>query len=313
MAAPPMFIMSLDCEGKWGMADGLQSYHHRLLTSDRLEGAYRQLLAMLDRHGIAATFAFVMAFALDEEERRQFPMLDEAKNADDPWLRHYWDSLKAGQGDGWHLPKALEMVRSAGAHEIASHSFCHRPFGDSSLDPAGAAAELAAAEQAARLKQVELKTLVFPRNEVGNLPAVRAAGYLGYRQRLQRRGGRIAALLEEFDTRRRPQPPTPAVDGLVPIPPGHFFNWRFGLRKLVPPAVTVARWRGQLERCARDGGVVHLWLHPHNLLTGPGTSSVLSDVLAYVGQLRDARSLDVLTQQEYCERIIAVRVRTLGS
>ena len=26
------FIISLDCEGKWGMADKLQPYHHRLLT-----------------------------------------------------------------------------------------------------------------------------------------------------------------------------------------------------------------------------------------------------------------------------------------
>lgn len=304
MAAAPIFVMSLDCEGKWGMADGLQPYHHRLLTSERLAGAYRQLLGMLERHGLAATFAFVMAFVLSEAERRRFAMLDHKNNPDDPWLKHYWTSLAAGQGDGWHLPEALEMVREAGVHEIASHSFCHRPLGDKSLDAAGAATELEAAAQAARLKQVELRTLVFPRNEVGNLPAVRAAGYLGYRQRLERRGGRLAALLEEFDTRRGPQPARAAVDGLVPIPAGHFFNWRFGLRKLVPPAVTVARWRRQLERCARDGGVVHLWLHPHNLITGPSTAPVLDRVLGEVARLRDAGRIAVLTQRDYCERVV---------
>lgn len=305
MASPPMFVMSLDCEGKWGMADGLQPYHHKLLTSERLAGAYRQLLDLLERHRVGATFAFVMAFVLGEAERRQFPLLDEASNPNDPWLRHYWDSLSAGRSDGWHLPEALDMVRAAGGHEIASHSFCHRPLGDRSLDPAGAAAELALASQAARLKQVELKTLVFPRNEVGNLPAVRAAGYRGYRQRLERRGGRIAALLEEFNTSRGPQPAKPATDGLVPIPPGHFFNWRFGLRRLVPPAVTVQRWRGQLERCARDGGVVHLWLHPHNLITGPGTAAVLDRVLGEVARLRDRGQIEVLTQHEYCQRLAA--------
>jgi peptidoglycan/xylan/chitin deacetylase (PgdA/CDA1 family) len=304
MRTPPTFIMSLDCEGKWGMADSLRPYHHRDLTDSNLAGAYRQILEMLARYDLAATFAFVMAFVLREEERRRFAMLDEAGNPDDPWLRHYWDSLRDGQGDGWHLPDALDLVREAGGHEIASHSFCHRPLGNSSLDAAGAADELAAAGEAARLKQVELKTLVFPRNEVGNLPAVRRAGYLGYRARLERRGGRIAALMEEFITNRGPQPVAPVADGLVAIPAGHFFNWRFGLRRMVPPAVTIARWQGQLRRCVRDGGVVHLWLHPHNLITGPGTAPVLDRILAEVARLRDQGQVEVLTQRQYCERVV---------
>ena len=65
---------------------------------------------------------------------------------------------------------------------------------------------------------------------------------------------------------------------MVAIPAGFFFNWRFGLRRIVPPAVTELRWRNLLNRCAREGGVVHLWLHPHNLITGPGTAPVLSSV-----------------------------------
>jgi peptidoglycan/xylan/chitin deacetylase (PgdA/CDA1 family) len=302
MTSPPMFIMSLDCEGKWGMADALEPYHHQLLTSERLVSAYRQLLDLLARHDIAATFAFVMAFVLNEKERRRFAVLDEAGNVGDMWLRHYWQSLRAGQDDGWHLPEALEMVREAGGHEVASHSFCHRPLGDSSLTEGGANAELGAAAEAAQLKGVELKTLVFPRNEVGNLSAVRAAGYLGYRASLQRRGGRITALLEEFVTTRGPQPVEAVPNDLIAIPSGHFFNWRFGLRRLVPPCVTAARWRTQLDQCVRDGGVVHLWLHPHNLVTGPGTAYVLDGVLAEVARLRDGGRITVMTQRDYCER-----------
>ena len=307
MAHPPTFIMSLDCEGKWGMADMLQPFHHRDITNANLARAYRQLLAMLARHDIAATFAFVMAFTLSEDERRRFDVLDEASNPGDPWLRHYWDCLQAGLDDGWHQPEAFDMVRSEARHEIASHSFCHRPLGDRSIDAAGAARELSLAAEAARLKQVALKTLVFPRNEVGNLAVVRSAGYLGYRARLHRRGGKAAALLEEFVLWRQPQAPLAEAEGMVAIPPGHFFNWRFGPRRLIPPAVTVDRWRNLLDRCVREGGIVHLWLHPHNLITGPGTASVLSEVLAYVGQLRDGGSLNVLTQQEFCRRLVAAR------
>jgi peptidoglycan/xylan/chitin deacetylase (PgdA/CDA1 family) len=310
MTVRPTFIMSLDCEGKWGMADELRPFHHRDITGDNLKKAYRQLLDMLGRHDIRATFAFVMAFTLREEERGQFDLLEERKNPGDSWLRYYWDSMKSGQGDGWHCPEAFEMVRNAGTHEIASHSFCHRPLDDESIDAAGAAEELAHAGKAAKLKQVEFKTLVFPRNHVGNLPAVRAAGYRGYRSQLRPRGVRVGALLEEFVTWRQPQRPPSSGDALVAIPAGHFFNWRFGLRKLVPPAVTIARWHNQLEACGRHGGVVHLWLHPHNLITGPDTAPVLDRVLGEVARLRDAGRIQVLTQDGYCEHL--ARAKTVA-
>jgi hypothetical protein len=287
------------------MADNLQPYHHRDLTSANLARAYRQLLDMFARYEISATFAFVMAFALTPAERRQFPVLDPSRNGSDPWLKHYWRCLGSGLGEGWHEPGIFELVRESGRHEIASHSFCHRPLGDASISAAGAIEELGNANAAARLKNVELKTLVFPRNEVGNLPAVRSAGYLGFRSRLARpkgRSGRVAALLEEFNIRAGPQPPLERADGLTVIPPGNFFNWRFGLRRLVPASVTKARWRSQLHQCARDGGVVHLWLHPHNLITGPTTAPVLADVLQEVAALRDRGRIEVMTQRAYCER-----------
>lgn len=308
LPAPPTFILSLDCEGKWGMADQLEPYHQREFTTAKLTGAYQQLLAILARYDISATFAFVMAFVLSAKEREHFPVLADDRNGEDPWLRHYWHDLAAGHSDGWHCPETLDLVREAGVHEIASHSFCHRPLGDGSIGQAGAVRELAHAAEAAAQKNVELKTLVFPRNDVGNLPAVRAAGYLGYRERLPRPGGRrgqAMALAEEFVLTRKPQNPRPNREGLVTIPPGHFFNWRFGLRRLVPPKITVLRWRNQLHRCARDGGVVHLWLHPHNLITGPGTAQVLSAVLADVAGFRDRGEIEVLTQRAYCARRFA--------
>jgi peptidoglycan/xylan/chitin deacetylase (PgdA/CDA1 family) len=292
------------------MADRLQPYHDRDFTTANLAGAYRQLLAMLARHDIRATFAFVMAFTLTAKERERFPVLDPRRNRDDNWLRHYWQDLEAGHVDGWHCPEALDLVREFGAHEIASHSFCHRPLGDASIDADGAAQELAYADEAAKLKKVELRTLVFPRNDVGNLRAVRSAGYLGYRSRLPRQGGRrgqAMALLEEFAVRRRPQVALDEREKLVAIPSGYFFNWRFGLRRLVPPRVTEMRWRNMLNRCTRDGGVVHMWLHPHNLITAPTTAPVLSPVLAEVARLREQGKIDVLTQREYCERRLGAK------
>jgi peptidoglycan/xylan/chitin deacetylase (PgdA/CDA1 family) len=297
------FIISLDCEGKWGMADHLEPYHQRLLTDRALANVYDCLVELFGRYDMAATFAFVMAFLLDPEERRQFPaLLDKKEAGNDGWLRHYWADIDAGGSEGWFQPHALEAVNADGRHEIACHSFCHRPMDDTSLSAEGARTELAAAAHVAKLKQVDLKTFIFPRNAVGNLPLLAEAGYIGYRERLarpDRRLGRIARLAEEFNLWPAVQMPREGHRGLVPIPPGYFFNWRFGARRYIPPAITLARWKSLLNRSAQTNGVAHLWLHPHNLITSPDTAETLEAVLAHAARLRDGGRIEVLTQEAF--------------
>jgi peptidoglycan/xylan/chitin deacetylase (PgdA/CDA1 family) len=290
------------------MADHLQPYHQTLLTDRALAEVYERLVALFRRYDCPATFAFVMAFLLDPEERRQFSaLLSKEERGEDDWLRFFWDDIGAGGTEGWFQPHALEAVRADGRHEIACHSFCHRSMDDNTLSAAGARAELAAAARVAQLKQVELKTFIFPRNAVGNLPTLAEAGYLGYREKLSRPTGplgRIMRLTEEMNIRPAVQKPRKVHQGMVPIPPGYFFNWRFGARRYVPPAVTIARWTSLLDRSAQAGGVAHLWLHPHNLITAPDTASTLEAVLAHATRLRDAGRLRLQTQEDYCRALI---------
>jgi peptidoglycan/xylan/chitin deacetylase (PgdA/CDA1 family) len=306
MGESARFIISLDCEGKWGMADHLQPYHHEHLTDAALTRAYERLIDLFGRYEVPATFAFVMAFVLKREEREHFAgelLGDEP----DPWLRPYREEVAGGKAQGWHVPAALDLVRAAATHEVACHSFCHRPLGDRSISAAGASAELDAAAAAARLKGLSLKTFVFPRNEVGHLPELREHGFIGYRERLRRptgKLGRALSLAEEMNVWAPAQQQSPVADGIVPIPSGRFLNWRFGARSWVPPEVTAARWRHQLRDAVADGGVVHLWLHPHNLLTAPDTEALLETVLRDVAVMRDAGRITTVTQRDYCREVM---------
>jgi peptidoglycan/xylan/chitin deacetylase (PgdA/CDA1 family) len=303
------FIISLDCEGKWGMADHLEPYHQRLLTDRALAEVYDRLVALFGRYEMPATFAFVMAFLLDAEERLQFPaLLDREEAGSDTWLRHYWADTEASGSEGWFQPHALAAVKADDRHEVACHSFCHRPMDDASLSAEQARAELATAARVAELKHVDLKTFIFPRNAVGNLPSLAEAGYIGYREKLVRPGGRlgrVTRLAEEFNIWPAVQMPRDAHQGLVPIPCGYFFNWRFGARRHVPPAFTLARWKSLLDRSARTGGVAHLWLHPHNLITAPDTADTLEAVLAYASHLRDAGRIEVITQEAFSRNALS--------
>lgn len=304
------FIISLDCEGKWGMADHLEPYHHRLLTDRALAEVYDRIVALLARYDLPATFAYVMAFTLTEAERRELaPLLVRQETKKDAWLSHYWAAEEQGLVEGWFQPHALDVVREDGRHEIACHGFCHRPLGDNSLSAADAETELEAAATVARMKGVDLKTLIFPRNEVGHLALVRKSGFIGYREKLRRPSGvlgRAARVAEEFNIWAGPQEAKKPVGGdMVEIPPGYFFNWRFGVRKRVPLGVTVARWKKLLDRAARHGGVAHLWLHPHNLITGPDTAESLAAVIAYAAALRAGGKLEVMTQEQFSDKMRA--------
>lgn len=298
------FILSLDCEGKWGMADHLTADHHRWLTPARLRDAYRRLLQLFAEQRVEATFAFVMAFLLTDREQRERDALFQDHAIDGRnWLRNFRAAQTEGNMDGWTMPELLDLVANDGRHEIGCHGFSHLPLAPAMVSRKVMAHEVAAASSVAADKDLTLKTFVYPRNLVGYPDQLAREGYAGYRDRLPVRDGalgRVGNLLSEFDVTQRPQPDAP--DGVTPvaIPSGFFFNWRLGARARVPKAVTVLRWRRMLERAAQGGGVVHLWLHPHNIISAPETFDVLREVIGDVARLRDAGRLEVRTQARYC-------------
>ena len=62
------FIISLDCEGKWGFADRIGPSHDQVLTHQNLHKAYDSILRTLVDYNLKATFAFVAAFTLSEQD-----------------------------------------------------------------------------------------------------------------------------------------------------------------------------------------------------------------------------------------------------
>jgi hypothetical protein len=301
------FIVSLDCEGKWGMADVITPHHDRHITRANLINAYRDLAAMFSRYEIPATFAFVMVFLLDDTGRAEFAdrILDvEVQGAN--WLHHFRAAERSGNVDGWFCPEALEIVAAHPEHEVACHGFCHLPLDEDLISLDTAERELQSCRTVARSKGLELETFVFPRNHLGYFEVIAAAGFTGFRGRSPgyRRDsvGRLTSLAAEFNTMARAQDPNGTKAGMHIIPSGAFLNWQRGVRRSVPRSVSRSRWKSILRDAADNRRVAHVWLHPHNLIDGPGTLERLDDVLIEAAKLRDQGRLDILTQAEYVRR-----------
>lgn len=303
-----VFILSLDCEGKWGVADRISEHHIRYFTNENLRRAYRDLLALFDKWDVTATFAFVIAFILSPEElRRRTHLLADGSSGD--WLSNFRRDAAAQRFDGWSVPETLEMVQAAGRHEVGCHGFSHLPLAEHLAGEAEVRRELAAAVALAGSKGIAPRTFVYPRNLVGHPHLLQEYGFVGYRTRPVRSTGRLRRLkgvLGELNLATPAQPSLrPAPGAIIPIPSGHFLHWRHGMRRAIPASITIERWRRILDHAVRNGWVAHLNLHPHNIIDGPGTLRTLDRILALVARHRDRGELAVMTQEEYCAHIAA--------
>ena len=301
---PATFILSFDCEGKWGVADLLATEHARQLSDERLIEGYRAILRLLDEYDVAATFAFVGAFAQTRSAyARIAPALEQMASRYPDYLGPAVRDIEQSAGDGWHGDHLVELVcDSPVGHEIALHGVTHVPW--TAMDRHGLDTEMSL------FKSLEgpvgqSRTFVYPRNLVAHSEALAEHGFAGFRSARPQRS-RARSLLSEFNLLAAPDHPD-AGAGIVAIPAGYFLNWRHGVRRLVPPAVTAMRARRLLGEAARSGGIVHYWLHPENVVSAPATLPLLGSLLREVAHAREAGRCEVHTQLAYCREQQSLR------
>jgi peptidoglycan/xylan/chitin deacetylase (PgdA/CDA1 family) len=293
---PGKFILSLDCEGKWGAADVLTERHQRDLSTGRLFRAYREILRVLEEFNLPATFAFVGAFSQSPRDFASIrPRLEAWSGSAQAYLAPALSDVDRGAA-GWHGHDLLaSVVDSRVGHEVALHGVTHVPW--TSMSEADAEAEMALFHDLQGPIR-ESKTFVYPRNLVAHVGVLARHGFIGFRAARPHRS-RVLSLLSEFDLFEAPQEPVLSPE-LVHIPAGFFLNWRSGLRRLVPPAITSMRAKRLLRAAAGSGGIVHYWLHPENVASAPSTIELLRALAREVARSRDAGDCEVMTQLGYC-------------
>jgi len=283
------FILSFDCEGKWGVADHLTPGHDAQLSGARLGEAYRRIAELLAQLQVPATFAFTELLLLEPDALAALPGAEIAALL--PYTKAAFAEIAAGRTDGWSLPEAAALV--AGEHEIATHGVTHVPWGE--IDAEQARFELSLTERPAG------RTFIFPRNQVAHVDVLAAHGFSGYRLGPPRRS-RALSLLQEVNLGAKAEPVPPAA---VPqaIPAGYFINWRAGPRRLVPPAITRRRARRILEDAARTGGVAHFWTHPENIASAPDTLVNLRAIVEEAARLRAEGRIEIQTQKDFVDAL----------
>jgi peptidoglycan/xylan/chitin deacetylase (PgdA/CDA1 family) len=293
------FTLSLDCEGLWGMADQVRVINAGTICGHSLSSAYQFICETLDRHEIRATCAFVSAFACTPDTLLDhLGLLRDLASQCPDWFQHVVPSLERGEYEGWFGHEFHSALQSRG-HEMAWHGGTHLPLLDST--PAAAIdLELELTRCLLGASGAWPQSVVFPRNLIGQLAKLQEAGFSTYRAGA--RTGKLASaarFVSEFAPWGDGVDALPyAKNGWRVLPAGKFLNWPKGARSVVPVQLTVKRWKHLLQRAVEQEGYVHMWFHPHNLITAPAMRGAFEQILAEAGRLVRAGDLAIVTMAD---------------
>jgi peptidoglycan/xylan/chitin deacetylase (PgdA/CDA1 family) len=307
-----IFILSLDTEIAWGTYTRADMRAFSPIFA-RYRGVLRQLIDLLDLYEVPATWAVVGHLFLQPGEPAP-PGLEQPHYSwsDQP----DWERAPDSSHPAWYYgPDVIELIRGArAAHEIGTHTYTHVIAGQPAVTPQILDSQLAACVAAHQANGLELRSIVYPWNEIAYTDRLADHGILAYRgeERNWYRGmpGPLGRLGHLLDRALAIPPPTYDLDGLRPkgevinLPASQFLMAYDGVRRLIPTGARVRQARIGLDRASQEDRLFHLWFHPFNLGTSPAMFEALERILQEVARLRSEDGLRVMTMGQVAEWVL---------
>ncbi len=334
---PGTFVISLDYELFWGVRDKrtLAGYGANIL------GTREAVPAMLDlfrAHQVRATWATVGFLFFDQKAEllANLPALALQPAYANANLSPY--PALAGIGldeatDPYHFGlDLLRRIQATPGQEIATHTFCHYYALERGQTANTFRADLAAAVAAGRRIGVEIKSLVFPRNQYNAeyLAIGAELGLTSYRgnephwiykerseeqQALWKRGARLLDAYINLSGHHTFRLADVAGAGPPYNLPASRFLRPWSRRLAAAEELRLRRIEAGMTHAARTGEIFHLWWHPENFGANlPQNLANLRRLLAHFDHLRKAHGFESATMAELAERLLAQRApQTLAS
>jgi hypothetical protein len=301
---PGIFTISLDLELYWGVRDSRSFEDYEANLCGERE-AIRGMLDLFQAHDIHATWATLgfLFFKNIVELRQHLPRVLPNYRHQKLSSYRYIDERAWGDDDAYHFaPDTIDLIRACHGQEIGTHTFSHYYCLEEGQTIESFRADLQAAVDVAKARNIPIASLVFPRNQ-GNadyltvLDELSIACYRGnesasfYKARNKQGQGawvRAMRLLDAYINlsgantysleecaRSRP----------FNIPASRFLRpYSQSLASL--EMLRLQRIRGAMNDAAKGGRLFHLWWHPHNFGADVNKNlSFLQKILAYYDQL----------------------------
>ena len=273
-----IFTISLDFELFWGVRD------HRTLENygENIRNVHRvipRLLALFERYNVHCTWAIV-GFIFFNEKKEMIPYLPTCRpgyrdKEYDPYAYLEQNELE----EIYHFaPALIEEIKKTPGQEIGTHTFSHFYPLEKNTSIEQFRSDLQAAFAIAIKRGLEIKSIVFPRNQYSD-EHIKVCLELGIK--IYRGNGGSAAykpVAREYETNLKRGirfadsfinilghrcHPIPPADEIINIPASSFL-WPYNPRFRLLERLKFNRIKRGLEYAAEHGLIYQLWWHPHN-------------------------------------------------
>jgi peptidoglycan/xylan/chitin deacetylase (PgdA/CDA1 family) len=308
-----LFVISLDFELYWGVRH-LPSLRRYLPNLIGARSAIPALLDLFSEYEIHATWATVGFLFCDQTRTllKFAPSLHrpEYKNR---ILKPYYDLPPEGATDTpdsiFFAPSLIRLIANTAHQEVATHSFSHFYCLEKGQDIEAFRQDLLAARAASYALGLELRSMVFPKNQCNDdyLIVCAEAGILAYRgtppgwlyraaaddeQRYVKRLGRLLDTYLPLGSRNCYPAPVQSANLPINLRGSRFLRPYSPLFRMFEP-LRLHRIKRDLTEAARKGLFYHLWWHPHNFgVNTEANLAFLRKILEHYRFLQEAYGME---------------------
>lgn len=278
------FVISLDFEMMWGVKDIYTPEGYGMTNIKNVKKVIGSMLDLFKTYNIRATFATVGLIMLNNKNEALTNIPNQIPSYSNPVLSPYTDNyierIKENDADLYFAPSIIDMLKASKNIEIGTHTFCHYNCYASGQTIEQFEEDLKKAIEVATDKEIDVKSIVFPRNQVSNeyLDICAKYGIEAYRgnpdrffsrtnnsfERMKNRIGRLLDNYISFGANTSYKYEKIDADMMpVNICASRFFR-PYNKKLFFLEPLCKRRIRKEMEYAALHGEVYHLWWHPHN-------------------------------------------------
>ncbi len=318
------FIISLDFELYWGVFDKIPvlDYQERL---SKTRMAIDSMLELSDTYEVRLTFATVgFLFAQTKEELTNFVPSTKPTYTDHN-LNPYplLESIGSNEDEEpfYYAKNTVQELAKDKRHEIGTHTFSHYYCREKGQTIEQFNADLVAAKKIARSQDIDIKSIVFPRNQVNQdyLDICVKNGITSYRgtekavaynpeKRLPEGLKKVLRFLDSYmnvfgyHTVSDKELRFNGVECLN-LPSSRFLRPFNNKLRLFEP-LKVKRIEKAMTYAARNGHLYHLWWHPHNFGKNlEGNIKNLESIYAHFQKLKQEYNFESETMTSLATKV----------
>lgn len=318
-----MFAVSLDFELMWGVRDKrtIESYGKNVTGVHKV---IPSLIEAFEKYEIAATFATVGFIFAKNKEDLLAHVPDEKPHYSlgkySPYQNNYFAAIGSSEADDpYHYGHSLvRMIQQSPKQEIASHTFSHY-YCLENASLSSFEADMLSAKKIASALGVDLKSIVFPRNQYSqqHIDVCKKLGFIAYRgnqkssiydpRRNEDQNKRIRAtrLVDAYLNVSGRHSFIPELNNDIVNIPASLFLRPYSGKLRFADSLRLQRIKSSMTYAAKNDEGYHLWWHPHNFgLNLKENLAFLEEILKHYQQLHHQYGMQSKTMRSIAEEIL---------